>query len=207
MIKGILGKKLGMSQIFQEDGRVIPVTLIEAGPCFVLQKKIADVDGYEALQIGMEQKKADRVNKPEKGHQDKAGKGYFYETKEVECDDVTAVEVGDEIRVADVFAEGEKIKVSGTSKGKGFQGTVSRHGFGGLPASHGSKIHRATGSIGCSAYPARVIKGKRMPGHTGARNVTLRGLEVVSIDADQNIVAVKGAVPGPRGHYVLLKKQ
>jgi large subunit ribosomal protein L3 len=207
MIKGILGKKLGMSQIFNENGEIVPVTLIQAGPCFVIQKKVKDSDGYDAIQLGFDPKKEKRVNSPMKGHQNKAGKGYFYHLKEMGCDDLESIEVGQEINVSDIFEKGEKIKITGTSKGKGFAGVVRRHGFGGLPASHGSLIHRATGSIGCSADPSRVIKGKRMPGQLGNKKVTTKGLEVVDIIADDNLIAIKGTVPGAKGQVVVLKKQ
>jgi len=207
MIKGILGKKLGMSQIFNEKGEMVPVTLIQTGPCFVIQKKLKDRDGYDAVQLGFDPKKEKRVNSPMKGHQNKAGKGYFYQLKELKCDDMEAIELGQEIKASDIFEKGEKIKITGTSKGKGFAGVTKRHGFGGLPASHGSLIHRATGSIGCSADPSRVIKGKRMPGQLGNKKVTTKGLEVVDVMVEDNLIAIKGAVPGVKGQVVVLKKQ
>jgi len=207
MIKGMLGKKLGMSQIFMEDGGLVPVTLLEAGPCFVIQKKARQKDGYDAIVVSFCPKKASRVNKPMRGHQDKAGKGYFYYIKEINCDDMASINIGDEIKVGDVFKKGEKVKVTGTSKGKGFAGVVKRHGFGGLPASHGSLIHRATGSIGCSADPSRVFKGKRMPGRMGGARVTLKELEVVDVRAEENLLVLKGAVPGAKGHLVIMRKQ
>ena len=207
MIKGILGKKLGMSQIFNENGEMVPVTLIQTGPCFVIQKKLKDRDGYDAVQIGFDTKKENRVNQPLKGHQDKAGKGYFYHLREMRCDDLESVEVGQEVKASDIFEKGEKIKITGISKGKGFAGVTRRHGFGGLPASHGSLIHRATGSIGCSADPSRVIKGKRMPGQLGNKKVTTKGLEVVDVMTDDHLIAIKGCVPGARGQVVVLKKQ
>lgn len=207
MIKGILGKKLGMSQIFNESGEVIPVTLVEVGPCYVIQKKIKERDGYDALQIGFAPKKATRVNKPLKSHQDKAGKGYFYHLKEVVCDDVSGVEVGQEIKFSDVFTKGETIKVTGISKGKGFAGVVRRHGFGGLPASHGSLILRETGSVGTATTPGRIIKGKKMAGHLGNKQVTVKGIVIVDVQEEKNIIALKGAVPGPKGQIVMLKKQ
>ena len=207
MIKGILGKKLGMSQIFNENGEIVPVTLIQTGPCFVIQKKLKDRDGYDAIQLGFDPKKESRVNRPLKGHLNKAGQGYFYHLREMQCDDMESVEVGQEIKASDIFEKGEKIKITGTSKGKGFAGVTRRHGFGGLPASHGSLIHRATGSIGCSADPSKVIKGKRMPGQLGNKKVTTKGLEVVDVMADENVIAIKGAVPGAKGQVVVLKKQ
>ncbi|MEA2101440.1 MAG: 50S ribosomal protein L3 [Thermodesulfobacteriota bacterium] len=206
MIKGILGKKVGMSQLFRPDGEWIPVTLIKTGPCCVIQKKVRDVDGYDAVQLGFEPKKESGVTRPQMSHQKKAGNGFFRYLREVDCDDMSAVNLGDEIKAGDVFERGERIKITGTSKGKGFAGTVKRHGFGGLPASHGSKIHRATGSIGCSADPSKVIKGKRMPGHMGNARVTVKGLEVVDIIEDDSVVVIRGAVPGANGRLVVLKK-
>jgi len=207
MIRGILGRKLGMSQLFKEDGEVIPVTLIQAGPCFVIQKKIKEKDGYDSIQLGFGSKKPERVNKPLKGHFDKSGKGCFSFLREVPCDDVSAINAGDEIKAVDVFETGETVRVTGTSKGKGFAGVVRRHGFGGLPASHGSLIHRATGSIGCSADPSKVIKGKKMPGHMGDKQITIKGLEIVDIREEDNVIALKGAVPGSKGQIVMLRKQ
>lgn len=207
MVKGILGKKLGMSQVFNEKGEMVPVTVIQAGPCYVMQKKIKDRDGYDAIQLGFEPKKEKRVNKPVKGHQVKAGAGYFYYMREVPCEDVAAVEVGQEIKVDGLFAKGEKIRVTGTSKGKGFAGVVKRHGFGGLPGSHGSLILRETGSIGSATDPGEVQRGKKMAGHLGDERVTMKNIEVVDILADENLIVVKGAVPGARGQLVLLRKQ
>jgi len=207
MIKGILGKKLGMSQLFREDGELIPVTLIQTGPCYVIQKKTEDRDGYDAVQLAIETKKESRLTKPEKGHQAKAGKGYFYHLREVECDDLSGVNEGDEIKASSIFAAGEKVKVSGVSKGKGFAGVVKRHHFGGHRASHGAKIHRTSGSIGSSADPSKVMKGKRMAGHMGAERTTVIGLEIVDVRDEQNIVVIKGAVPGAKGQLVILKKQ
>ncbi len=207
MIKGILGKKLGMSQIFNENGEIIPVTLIQVGPCYVIQKKFQDRDGYDALQLGFGEKKEARVKKPVKGHQEKAGKGFFYHLREVPCDDVGAVEVGQEVKASEVFAKGETIRVTGTSKGKGYAGVVRRHNFGGLPASHGSLIQNETGSIGTAAYPGKVTKGKKMSGHLGNEKVTVKGLKVVDIFEDRNLIAIRGAVPGTRGQIVILRKQ
>ncbi len=206
MIKGIIGKKLGMSQIYNENGDIVPVTLIQVGPCHVIQKKIKDRDGYDALQLGFGEKKAARVNKPGKGHQDKAGKGYFYHLREVACDDVAAVEVGQEIKASEVFVKGEVIKVTGVSKGKGFASVVRRHGFGGLPGSHGSLIQNETGSIGTNTSPGKVIKNKKMPGQLGNKQVTVKGLKVIDILEDKNLIAIRGAVPGSRGQLVILRK-
>lgn len=207
MIKGIIGKKLGMTQIFNENGDIVPVTIIQVGPCFVVQKKFKDRDGYDALQIGFGEKKEKRVNKPEKGHQDKAGKGYFYNLREVGCDDVAAVEAGQEIKAGDVFAKGEKIRVTGISKGKGFASVIRRHGFGGLPGSHGSLILNETGSIGTNTSPGKVIKNKKMPGQYGNKQVTVKGLKVIDILEDKNMIAIRGAVPGSKGQLVILRKQ
>lgn len=207
MVKGILGKKLGMSQVYNEKGEIVPVTVIQAGPCYVMQKKIKDRDGYDAIQLGFGPKKEKRVNKPVKGHQSKAGAGYFYYMREVPCDDVTAIDVGQEIKVDGLFAKGEKIRVTGTSKGKGFAGVVKRHGFGGLPGSHGSLILRETGSIGSATDPGEVQRGKRMAGHLGDERVTVGNLEVVDVLADENLIVIKGAVPGAKGQLVLLRKQ
>lgn len=207
MVKGILGKKLGMSQVFNEKGEMVPVTVIQAGPCYITQKKIKDRDGYDAIQLAFEPKKEKRVKKPIKGHQVKAGAGYFYYMREVPCDDLASVEVGQEIKVDGLFAKGEKIRVTGTSKGKGFAGVVKRHGFGGLPGSHGSLILRETGSIGSATDPGEVQRGKKMAGHLGDERVTVKNLEVVDILADENLIVIKGAVPGARGQLVLLRKQ
>ncbi|HPI94281.1 MAG TPA: 50S ribosomal protein L3 [Deltaproteobacteria bacterium] len=207
MIKGIIGKKLGMSQIFNENGEIVPVTLIQVGPCYVIQKKIQDRDGYDALQLGFGEKKEARVSKPVKGHQDRAGKGYFYHLREVSCDDMSAVEVGQEIKASEVFAKGETVKITGVSKGKGYAGVVRRHNFGGLPASHGSLILNETGSIGTNTSPGKVIKGKKMSGQLGNKQVTVKGLKVVDIFEDRNMIAIRGAVPGNKGQLVILRKQ
>ncbi len=207
MIKGILGKKLGMSQIFNENGEIVPVTLIQVGPCYVIQKKSKDRDGYDALQLGFGAKKEARVSKPDKGHQEKAGKGFFYHLREVGCDDVNTVEVGQEVKASEIFAKGEAIRITGISKGKGYAGVVRRHNFGGLPASHGSLILNETGSIGTNTSPGKVIKGKRMSGQLGNKQVTVRGLRVVDIYEDRNMIAIRGAVPGNKGELVILRKQ
>ncbi len=207
MIKGIIGKKLGMTQIFNENGDMVPVTIIQVGPCYVIQKKFKDRDGYDALQIGFGEKKERRVSKPDKGHQDKAGKGYFYNLREVQCDDVAAVEVGQEVKANEVFAKGDKIRITGISKGRGFASVIRRHGFGGLPGSHGSLILNETGSIGTNTSPGKVIKNKKMPGQYGNKQVTVKGLKVVDILEDKNLIAIRGAVPGSKGQLVILRKQ
>lgn len=195
-MKFILGKKIGMSQIFREDGRVVPVTLIEAGPCQIVQVKTKEKDGYRALQIGFDKIKEKSIKKPQKGHFKKAGLegGYRY-LREYQGNNL---KVGDKISV-DVFKEGEIVKVSGISKGKGFQGVVKRHGFSGFPASHGTKHGlRAAGSIG-SAFPERVFKGKKMAGRMGARRRSVLGLEIAKIDKENNLLALKGTAPGRKG--------
>ena len=207
MVKGILGKKLGMSQVYNEKGEIIPVTLIQAGPCYVIQKKFVDRDGYNAIQIAFGAIDPRKVNKPEKGHQSRAGAGYFYHLREVPCEDVAALEVGQEIKVDSLFVKGEKINVTGRSKGKGFAGVTKRHGFGGLPGSHGALILRETGSIGSATDPGEVQRGKRMAGHLGDERVTVGNLEVVQILPDENLIAIKGAVPGAKGGLVVLMKK
>jgi len=205
MIKGILGKKLGMTQIFAADGRRIPVTVVEAGPCVVLQKKIAASDGYDALQLGFGAKKAHRTNKPLMGHFKSADKGAFAHLREFKAENVDQYNVGDEV-TCEIFAPGDLIDVTGTSKGKGFQGVIKRWGFSGGRSSHGSKFHRAPGSIGCSAWPSRVFKGKKMAGQMGNERVTVQRVEIVEVRPEQNLVLVNGAVPGAKNSVVMLRK-
>lgn len=205
MVNGILGKKLGMTQIFTENGMRIPVTVVEAGPCTVVQKKVAETDGYCSVQLGFGAQKAHRINKPEMGHFKKAGKGIFAHLREV-GGDIEACEVGSEIVCSDVFAVGDVVDVVGTSKGKGFQGVMKRWNFSGGRSTHGSTFHRAPGSIGCSAWPSRVFKGKKMAGQMGNERVTVQNLEVVGIRADQNLILIKGAVPGPKNGLVTIRK-
>ena len=206
MIQGILGKKLGMTQVFVADGRRIPVTVVEAGPCTVVQKKTESTDGYNALQVGFEAKKSHRVNKPMMGHFKKADKGAFTALRELAADNVDEYQVGDQITCNSVFKAGDIVDVTGTSKGKGFQGVIKRWGFSGGRATHGSKFHRGPGSIGMSASPARVHRGKKMPGQMGSTRVTQQNLEIVEVRADQNLVLVKGAIPGPNQGLVLIRK-
>ena len=206
MIQGILGKKLGMTQVFVSDGRRVPVTVVEAGPCTVLQKKTESTDGYNALQIGFSAKKTHRATKPEMGHFKKADQGAFTFLRELGAENVDDYQVGDQITCGAVFKPGDVIDVTGTSKGKGFQGVVKRWGFSGGRATHGSKFHRAPGSIGMSAWPARVLKGKKMPGQMGNARVTQQGLEIVEVRPEQNLVLIKGAVPGPNHGLVMLRK-
>jgi len=202
MKKGIIGKKIGMTQIFDEAGKVIPVTVIEAGPCVVVQKKTAENDGYEAVQLGFGKLKVARVNKPMKGHFDKADVACKKELKEFRLDDCSAVNVGDVLK-ADTFEVGDMVDVSGTSKGKGFQGTIKRHNNSRLKETHGTgPVHRHAGSMGACSSPSRIFKGKGMPGQMGNEKVTVQNLEVVKIDAENNLIALKGAVPGPKGGIV-----
>ncbi|MFH5186639.1 50S ribosomal protein L3 [Paenibacillus sp. TAB 01] len=201
MTKGILGKKLGMTQVFTPEGLVIPVTVIQAGPCTVLQKKDVENDGYEAIQIGFEDKKEKNANKPELGHAKKAGATPKRYVKEIRG--TSEFEVGQEIK-ADVFAEGEFVDVTGTSKGKGFQGVIKRHNQSTGPMAHGSRYHRGPGSMG-SIQANRVPKGKNLPGHMGSETVTLQNLEVIKVDVERNVLLVKGSIPGPKNSFVSLK--
>ena len=205
MIEGILGRKLGMTQVFAADGRWLPVTVVEAGPCTVLQKKTAATDGYNALQLGFGEKKSHRVNKPLMGHFRKAGQGAFAHLRELAAENVDAFQVGDQVSCAAVFQAGDIVDVTGTSKGKGFQGVIKRHGFAGGPGYHGAHFHRAPGSIGSSADPSRVYPGTRLPGQMGNVRVTQTGLTVVATDPDKNLVLVKGAIPGSTGSLVVIK--
>ena len=204
MKKGLIGKKLGMTQIFWDDGSVIPVTAIEAGPCVVVQKKTGEVDGYDALQLGFDRAKEKRVNKPLKGHFKKADKGYFRVLREFKLESSNDYEVGSELK-ADIFKVGDYIDVVGTTRGRGFAGVVKRYGFRGGPSGHGSMFHRAPGSIGASAWPSRVFKGKKMPGHMGNRRQTVQNLMVVGIRPEQNLILVKGSVPSSKNGIVLIK--
>ncbi len=202
MQKGIIGKKIGMTQIFDESGKVIPVTVVEAGPCVVVQKKTVENDGYEAVQLGFGEAKVQRVNKPMKGHFDKADVACKKELKEFRLEDCAAVNVGDVLK-ADTFAVGDMVDVSGTSKGKGFQGSIKRHNYSRLKETHGTgPVHRHAGSMGACSSPSRIFKGKGMPGHMGNEKVTVQNLEVVKIDVENNLIALKGAIPGPKGGIV-----
>lgn len=202
MKKGIIGKKIGMTQIFDESGKVIPVTVIEAGPCVVVQKKTIENDGYEAVQIGFGDLKPHNVNKPKAGHFAKADAAPKRVLQEYRLEDIEAYNLGDIIK-ADLFAEGDIVDVSGTSKGKGFAGTVKRYGNHTLKASHGTgPVARHAGSMAGASDPSRIPKGKKMPGHMGAEKVTVQNLEVVKVDTENNLIAVKGAIPGPKGGIV-----
>ncbi len=203
-MKGIVGKKVGMTQIFTEAGDVVPVTVIEAKPMVVVQKKTVETDGYNAIQVGFGEVKENKVNRPKKGHYDKAGVAYKRVLKEFALEDVEAFELGQEISVA-VFAEGDHIDATGISKGKGFQGAIKRHNQSRGPMAHGSHYHRAPGSMGSSASPSRVFKGKKLPGQMGHVKVTVQNLEIVKVDEENNMLLVKGAVPGPKGGMLTLK--
>ena len=203
MPKGILGRKVGMTQIFTGTGLAIPVTVIEAGPCFVVQKKTPEKDVYTAIQIGFGEKREILFNKPLKGHFNKSGVRPLRYLRELRVEDPEAYQVGQEIK-AGIFAEGERVDVVGTTKGKGFAGGIKRHGFHRGPMAHGSKYHRRPGSLGAKG-PARVYKGRKLPGHLGAERITVQNLEVIRVDGDRNLLALKGAVPGPKGGLVLVK--
>jgi len=204
MKKAIMAKKIGMTQVFSETGNLIPVTVLEAGPCVVVQKKTMENDGYEAIQVGFAEVKEKHVTKPLKGHFEKADVEAKKYLKEFRLEDITGYEVGAEIK-ADIFEAGDKIDVSGISKGKGYQGAIKRHGQSRGPMGHGSKYHRGLGSLSSGTTPGRVKKGKRMPGHMGAVKVTVENLEVVRTDAEKNLLLVKGAVPGPKGAILFVK--
>ena len=204
MKKGLIGRKLGMTQVFDEKGNVVPVTVVELGPCAVVQKKTVENDGYDAVQIGYGDMKASKVNSPMKGHFAKGDVAPKKVLREFRFDDVSAMNVGDIIK-ADVFAEGDAVDVRGTSKGKGYAGTIKRWNFHRLKESHGTgPVARHGGSLGACSSPSRVFKGKKMAGHLGNERVTVQNLSVVKVDAEKNIIAVKGAVPGPKGGIVVL---
>lgn len=204
MKKGLIGKKLGMTQIFWDDGSVIPVTAIEAGPCVVIQKKTESTDGYDAIQLGFDRVKEKAVTKPMKGHFKKADKGSFRILREFRLESIDEYEVGSELK-ADIFQVGDYVDVVGTTRGRGFAGVVKRHGFKGGRATHGSMFHRAPGSIGASAWPSRVFKGTRLPGHMGNRRQTVQNLMVVGVRPTENIILLKGAVPSSTNGIVLVK--
>jgi large subunit ribosomal protein L3 len=204
MEKGLIGKKLGMTQIFWDDGAAIPVTVLEVGPCVVVQKKTQDTDGYNAIQLGYGRKKEKKVTKPLKGHFDKTGKGYFQYLREFRTETPDEFEVGQELK-ADIFSIGERVDITGTTKGRGFAGVIKRHGFHGGRATHGSMFHRAPGSIGASAYPSRVFKGQKLPGQMGNKRHTIQNLVVVGVNPDRNVILIRGAVPGAKDGVVLVK--
>ena len=205
MKKAILTTKVGMTQVFSEDGVLTPVTVLQAGPCVVTQVKTVENDGYSAVQVGFGDIREKLVNKPKKGHFVKAGVTAKRFLKEFRLEDAESYTLGQEIK-ADVFAAGDKVDATAKSKGKGFQGAIKRHGQSRGPMAHGSKYHRHAGSNGSATTPGRVFKGKHMPGHMGAVRVTVQNLEVVSVDAEKNLILVKGAVPGPKKSLVMLKE-
>ena len=205
MKKAILATKVGMTQIFDENGVLIPVTVLQAGPCVVTQVKTVDNDGYKAVQVGFVDKRDKLVNKPQKGHFDKAGVSYKRYVREFKFENAEEYSVKDEIK-ADIFAAGDKIDATAISKGKGFQGAIKRYGQHRGPMAHGSKFHRHQGSNGSATTPGRVFKGKGMPGHMGSKQITVQNLEVVKVDVDNNLILVKGAVPGPKKSLVTIKE-
>lgn len=204
MKKGIIGKKIGMTQIFDEKGNVVPVTVIEATPNVVAQVKTVETDGYNSIQLGYGEVKDKHINKPEKGHFTKAGLAAKKHLREFRVEDVENYKVGDEVK-ADIFEAGEKIDVQGTTKGKGFQGVIKRHGQHRGPMGHGSMYHRRPGSMGSTSTPGRVFKGKKLPGHMGRVTVTIQNLDVVRVDMDKNVILVKGSVPGAKGAILKIK--
>ena len=206
MVEGLIGKKLGMTQVFAEDGKVTPVTVIEAGPCVVVQRRTSERDGYEAVQLGMvDAGAAKRANRPSRGHHEKAGIPPTRFLREFPLDADDELKPGDSVLV-DIFQGIDRVDVIGTSKGRGFQGVMKRHGFGGGRATHGSMFHRAPGSIGQSAFPSKVLKGMRGPGHMGSRRITVKNLSVVRVDAEKNLLLVRGSVPGAVGSSVLVRR-
>ena len=203
---GLIGKKVGMTQVFGDGGELVPVTVVEAGPCVVVQVRTQDTDGYEALQIGFGSKREKSVPKPMQIHMAKAGKGCFERLVEVSVDDVSSYEVGQEIKAQDVFKTGDIVDVTGVSKGRGFAGVMKRHGYAGHRATHGThESFRGGGAVGACAYPGRIFKGKGMPGHMGAKRATVQNVEVVDVRAEDNLIFVRGGVPGPRGGEVLIR--
>ncbi|WP_139905872.1 50S ribosomal protein L3 [Clostridium thermarum] len=204
MKKAIMGRKVGMTQIFDANGKIVPVTVIEAGPCVVVQKKTAEKDGYNAIKVGFGEIRESLVNKPTKGQFATAGVSVKRHLKEFRLEDISGYEVGQEIKV-DLFEVGEKVDVSGVSKGKGFQGTIKRWNANRGPMSHGSKFHRAVGSMGGSSDPSRTFKNKKMPGHMGNVNTTVLNLEVVKVMPEKNVILVKGGVPGPNKGVVVIR--
>ncbi len=205
-MKGILGRKVGMTQIFSEDGKVVPVTVVQAGPCMVVQRKTEESDGYEAVQLGFVEARAPKkVTQALQGHFDKAGVAPTRRLMELRVTGDDPAKPGDQVK-ASIFAKDEYVDVIGTSKGKGFQGVVKRYGFRGGGATHGSMHHRAPGSIGQSAYPSRVFPGVRLPGRMGGKRVTVKNLQIVEIDAAENLIYLRGAVPGPRNGYIALRE-
>lgn len=205
MCKGLMGRKLGMTGLFLPDGRYVPVTVIEAGPCVVTQIKTNETDGYNALQLSFGKNKEFRANKPLKGHFSKSDSGVFDHVREFAVDDPAEYKLGQEVTL-ELFEVGERVDVVGTTKGRGFSGVIKRHGFHGGRKTHGSHSHRIPGSVGCSAWPSKIIKGKKMPGRYGTERKTLRNLEVVDIRPEENIILIKGSVPGAKSGLVMINK-
>lgn len=204
MQKCIIGKKVGMTQLFDEKGKIVPVTVIEAGPCVIAQKKTMQNDGYESLQMGFGEISDKNANKPRKGHFAKADAACKRFLKEFKLDDCSVLNVGDIVK-ADTFTAGDKVDVSGTSKGKGYAGTIKRYGYHSLKDTHGTgPVHRHQGSLGACSDPSRVMKGKKLPGHMGVETVTIQNLDVVKVDAENNLIALRGAIPGPKGGVVYI---
>ena len=206
MYRGLLGKKLGMSSLFSSAGQQVPVTVLEVGPCVVTQIKTQATDGYDALQVGFLEKKATRMSKPEAGHFKKSGGNGYSLLMEIPVDDPSEHTLGETLTVDAAFEVGERVDVRGVSKGRGFTGVIKRWGFSGGKATHGSMFHRAPGSVGCSAWPSKVIKGRKLPGQFGNKRVTVRNLEVVDIRPEENLLLVKGAVPGSRAGLIEVRK-
>ena len=205
-MEGILGKKLGMTQVYSDEGQVIPVTVIKAGPCLVVQRRTADNDGYEAVQLGLVEERAPRrVTQPMRGHFDKAGLAAMRRLEEFSIDNGDDLKAGDQVK-ASIFSENDYVDVIGTSKGKGFQGVVKRHGFSGGRATHGSMFHRAPGSIGQASDPSRVFPGLKLPGRMGGKRVTVKNLKIVKVDEEKNLLYLRGSVPGPRNGYLAIRR-
>jgi large subunit ribosomal protein L3 len=205
MCKGLIGKKLGMTRQFSAEGKSVPVTVVEVGPCVVTQVKTADNDGYNALQLGFGKKSEARINKPLKGHLEKSGRSNYAVVREVPADDPTAYSLGQTV-TTDLFSVGERVEIVGITKGRGFSGVMKRHGFSGGKKTHGSHSHRIPGSIGCSAWPAKVIKGKKLPGNYGNDRRTLKNVEIFDIRPDDNLILLKGPVPGAKSGHVTIQK-
>lgn len=203
-MKNILGRKIGMTQVFTEDGSVVPVTVVEAGPLVVVQKKTVEKDGYNAIQVGFGEIKAHRMNKPAKGHFDKANLEYKKFLREVKVENPDEFQIG-QVILADIFAAGDMVDVSGTSKGKGTQGVIKRHGFGRGRETHGSKFHRMPGGLSAGTYPGRVFKGHKMMGRMGSERITVQNLEIVRVDAEKNLILIRGGIPGPKKGLVEIK--
>jgi large subunit ribosomal protein L3 len=204
MAKGLIGRKLGMTQVFVGGEELIPVTVVEAGPCTVVQKKTQEADGYDAIQLGYGDVKPHRVNQPKLGHFKKAGVAPARVLKEIRVEDVDAYEVG-QVLTAELFKPGDRVDVTGVSRGKGYQGVIKRHGFGGGPGGHGSMFHRKPGAIGAAEAPGRIFKGKKLPGQMGNKRVTVQNLQVVEVDLERNIIMLRGAVPGGKNGALVLR--